>query len=47
MSINIDNGILELSNKVEKKIEETIKDIDKNCMYFSQKVDIQILEEIQ
>ena len=38
MSINIDNGILELSNKVEKKIEETIKDIDKNCMYFSQKV---------
>ncbi len=38
MSINIDNGILEHSNKVEKKIEETIKDIDKNCMYFSQKV---------
>lgn len=38
MSINIDNGILELSNKVEKKIEKTIKDIDKNCMYFSQKV---------
>lgn len=38
MSINIDNGILELSNKIEKKIEETIKDIDKNCMYFSQKV---------
>lgn len=38
MSINIDNGILELSNKVEKKIEETIKDIDENCMYFSQKV---------
>lgn len=38
MSINIDNSILELSNKVEKKIEETIKDIDKNCMYFSQKV---------
>lgn len=37
-NLKINNELIELSNKVEKKISEQIKKIDEDCMYNSMKV---------